>query len=395
MENMNQNLIQNEPIRNLQIGSTDIIILGTAHISKESVKAVEELIYSLQPDTICVELCNSRLLSLKDPEFYKKLDIYQIIRQRKVYLLLSSLILSAYQKKLGEGHVPPGEEFRKAIQLGENLGCKIVPIDRDIQITLKRAWGSVGFFSKLLLISNLIASLFVREKIEPEKLEELKKEDILQELFSQLPPQYKNIQKVIIQERDEYMAQKIRDQALSSQSKKILAVVGAGHLTGIMKNIVENKNIEELETTPPKTIWEKIRSFLIPIIFAMFFVWGFYVGGTEVGKELLLSWIILKSSLAGIGAAIALAHPLSILLAMLAAPIGNFNPIIKPGWVAALAESWLRKPRAEDFENISKDSEKFSGYWKNRVIRIFFVLFLPQLGSSIGTFLVMKAAFQL
>jgi pheromone shutdown-related protein TraB len=377
-----------EPIREIHIGDCEVTILGTAHVSEESVKEVRRLSEELKPDTICVELCNSRVKSIQDPEYFKKLDVFKVFKERKMFLLLSSLILSSFQKKMGQGVVRPGDELRAGMEEGDRLSARVVPIDREIQTTLKRAWGTVGAFSKMYLLSALITSLFVKEDVSQEKIEEMKSEDVLNDLFSQIPSRYSAVKEVIIDERDRYLAQNIRNAA--KDSKKLLAVVGAGHLNGIMNHIEEDKDISALDQIPPKTTWDRVKVFLFPLIFGSIFTIGFIKGGRDVGADMIYSWVIFKSGLAALGAIIALAHPVSILLAAITAPFGNFNPVIKPGWIAALAESWLRKPKTEDFENIATDSEKFTGYWKNRVIRIFLVFMLPQLGSSIGTFIVMN-----
>lgn len=301
--------------------------------------------------------------------------------------MLSSLILSSFQKKLGRGEIKPGDELRKAITEGEKVGAKVVPIDREVQTTLKRSWGNVGFFSKVYLSSALLTSLLVKEDVTPEKIEEMKSEDALKDIFTNLPSRFDQVKKVIIDERDVYLAQKIRESA--KESKKLVAVVGAGHLQGIMDHIQSDHDISPLDIIPKPGFWDKIGLYIFPILILCLFALIFYKFGAMEGTKFLQSWVIVKGTLAALGAGIALAHPASIVLAFLAAPIGNFNPIIKPGWLAALCESFLRKPLVEDFENIAEDSEHWKGYWKNRVIHIFLVLILPQLGSSIGTFIVM------
>jgi pheromone shutdown-related protein TraB len=380
-----------EPIRRTRLGDCDVVILGTAHISQASVESVEALIAQEKPDTVCVELCNSRMRSIKDPEYWKKLDIFTVFKERKMYLLLSSLILSSFQKKLGFGKMKPGDEMRKAIEISERDNLKLIPVDREIQTTLKRAWGNVGFFSKSYLISALAASLLVKEEVTEEKIEAMKTDDALKEIFSQLPGRFDQVKRIIIDERDEYLAEKIRRSALDG-SKKLVAVVGAGHLEGIMKHIAESRDLVPLELLPVSTWKDKLSILILPGLLVGMAALTFYTSGMQATMELVTSWFIVKSSLSALGAIIALAHPLSILLAALAAPFGNFNPIIKPGWLAALSESYLRKPLVEDFEKIAEDSEHFAGYWKNRVIRIFLVLLLPQIGSSIGTFIVTKTA---
>lgn len=388
---MSQDILSKEPIRKVTLGECEVVILGTAHVSQASVDSVEALIEREKPDTVCVELCPSRVRSLKDLEYWKKLDIFTVFKERKMYLLLSSLILSSFQKKLGHGKIKPGDEMRKAIELAEKDNLKMVPVDREIQTTLKRAWGNVGFFSKSYLISALISSLLVKEEITEEKIEEMKSEDALKDIFSQLPGRFDQVKKVIIDERDEYLAEKIRQSAMDG-SKKLLAVVGAGHLEGIMKYINEERDIKELDVIPASTWKDTIMLFIVPLFLVGLAVYTFFTSGQEAGINLVVNWFVVKAFLSALGAVIALAHPLSILLAAIAAPFGNFNPIIKPGWLAALCESYLRKPLVEDFEKIAEDSEHIKGYWKNRVIRIFLVLLLPQIGSSIGTFVVtMKA----
>lgn len=183
-----QESISKEPIRHITINNSEVILLGTAHISNKSVEAVREIIETEKPNTVCVELCNSRMTSIRDPEHWKKLDIFKVFKERKMYLLLASLILSSFQKKLGKGEIKPGDELRAAMTEGERIGAKIVPVDREIQITLKRSWGNVGFFSKMYLLSALITSLLVKEDVSPEKIEEMKSDDALKDLFSHLPP---------------------------------------------------------------------------------------------------------------------------------------------------------------------------------------------------------------
>jgi pheromone shutdown-related protein TraB len=329
--------------------------------------------------------------SIKDPEYWKKLDIFTVFKERKMYLLLSSLILSSFQKKLGFGKMKPGDEMRKAIEISERDNLKLIPVDREIQTTLKRAWGNVGFFSKSYLISALVASLLVKEEVTEEKIEAMKTDDALKEIFSQLPGRFDQVKRIIIDERDEYLAEKISRSAMDG-SKMVVAVVGAGHLEGIMKYIGDSRDLVPLELMPVSNWRDKLSIFVLPVILVGMAAITFYTSGMQATVELVTSWFIVKSSLSALGAIIALAHPLSILLAALAAPFGNFNPIIKPGWLAALSESYLRKPLVEDFEKIAEDSEHFAGYWKNRVIRIFLVLLLPQVGSSIGTFIVTKTA---
>jgi pheromone shutdown-related protein TraB len=376
-----------EPIRRLKIGSCEVTILGTAHVSQNSVDAVRSFITTEKPDTVCVELCNSRIKSIMDPDHWKKLDIFKVFKERKMYLLMSSLILSSFQKKLG-GDIKPGQELKTAIEEGNNISAKVIPIDREVQTTLKRSWGTVGIFSKMYLLSALLTSLLVKEDVEPNKIEELKSEDALKDLFSQLPARYNQIKKVIIDERDIYLAENIRQNAASS--KKLFAVVGAGHLNGIMEHIHKENNITPLDEIPKPSFLQKLQYLFFPAIILGSMLLVYIYGTKQDVMDSLYAWIFFKSGLAALGAILCFAHPVSILLAAIVAPIGNFNPILKPGWVAALCESYLHKPLVEDFENLAQDSEHVTSLWKNRVVRIFLVFMLPQLGSSLGTFLALS-----
>lgn len=381
---------ENEPIRRITLGNCNVTILGTAHVSKNSVDAVESYIEQEKPDTVCVELCHTRLGSIKEQNQWKKLDIFKVFKERKMYLLMSNLILSSFQKKIG-GDVKPGDELRMAIRKSEETDAKLIPIDREVQTTLKRSWGTVSLFSKMYLLSALIASLLVKEDVSPEKIEEMKGEDALKDLFSQLPKKYDEVKRVIIDERDIYLAENIRRAAMDSQN--LFAVVGAGHLQGIMTHIETENEIETLDEIPPPSLSQRLQFIFFPLIIISLML-VVYIYGTEKDvRDILWAWIVFKSTLSALGALICFAHPISILLAAITAPIGNFNPIIKPGWLAALSESYLRKPLVEDFEKIAEDSEHFTSLWKNRVIRIFLILLLPQIGSSIGTFLAMGTFF--
>ena len=221
----------------------------------------------------------------------------------------------------------PGDEMRKAIEISERDNLKLIPVDREIQTTLKRAWGNVGFFSKSYLISALVASLLVKEEVTEEKIEAMKTDDALKEIFLQLPGRFDQVKRIIIDERDEYLAEKIRRSAMDG-SKKVVAVVGAGHLEGIMKYIGDSRDLVPLELMPISTWKDKLSIFVLPVILVGMAALTFYTSGMQATVELVTSWFIVKSSLSALGALIALAHPLSILLAALAAPFGNFNPII-------------------------------------------------------------------
>lgn len=366
-----------------------IFILGTAHVSRQSVEDVQSLIEKEKPDLVCVELCQSRYDAHKDPDRWKKLDIVQVIKQKKVYLLMSSIILSAFQKKMGElTETNPGEEILTAIELAEDKNIPLELIDRDVQITLKRAWQGIGYFRKMFIVSELIASLIVKpEETTRDEIENLKKKDMLEDMFSNLPKRYNHVTKIIIEERDIYLAEKIKKAVEKNpDARRVVAVVGAGHLPGIEKYIDEENDHTRLETLKKKSAFWGAVKFFLPIFIIMGLVYAFTdTSNTDAILNNLIAWIVIKASISGLFALIFLAHPLAILAAAATAPISNFNPVLKPGWVAALIEAKFHKPSVEDFENIADDSSSFKGFFKNKVIRIFNIFTFPQIGSSIAT----------
>ncbi len=400
------------PYEILTVGTDEVFVLGTAHISRSSVEDVEQAIAKWKPDVVCVELCRPRHEALLDPDRWKKMDLTKVIREKKLALLASNLILSSFQKKIGDQTgVRPGEEMRRASELAREKGLELVFIDREIRTTLSRAWAKVGFFSKMWLSSYLLTSLLVKEEVSAEEVEEMKQKDVLEDLFSNLPRQYQSVKEVILDERDAYLAENTRRVALShaeverhdhetkSSSKKkrrILSVVGAGHLPGILRTLKENRPVDlvELRTIPKPRPWRNLFIWIGASIFL--FLVGLYItlGGQEAAEQALLAWVVARSAGAGIGAVLSGAHPLTILATVVMAPIVPLIPGSRLWMFSALIEVWRRKPRVEDFENIADDTETASGLfrslYKNRVVHLFWVTFLVSMGLTIGNLEILR-----
>ena len=377
------------PVYRNIINDREIILLGTAHVSKESVDDVVALIQKEKPKSVAVELCETRFKAIQDKERWKNLDIVQVIKEKKIFLLMSTLILSAFQKRMGDlTHVKPGEEMLVAIETAKQKKISISLIDRDAQITLKRAWQKAGFFGRTALMSELVGTLFVSHKPTSEEIESLKQGDMIDQVFQNLPYRYNIIKKVIIDERDQYLAQKIKNDIINLPKKaKMIAVVGAGHVEGIKKYLNQNESINLLELEEikkPSKLFSVLQFFAPIVLITVFF---FYYGGFHMQEisHNILTWCIIKSLFSGIAALFFLPHPLTVISAALVAPISNFNPILKPGWVAALVEAKFHKPKVSDFESFANDTENFAGIYKNKVSRIFGLLLLPQLASSLAT----------
>jgi pheromone shutdown-related protein TraB len=378
-------------IKTVHVNGVPITLVGTAHVSQKSVDLVEEKIRTGEYDRIAIELCPPRLENLTKQSMWKNLDIYQVLRQGKGTLLLVNLALSAYQKRLAEKiGVEPGQEMMKAIELSTEYDLPLEVIDRDITTTLQRMYREVSFWQKLKLFSSLIASIFVGEEVTEQQIEDLKEGDMLHSLVEEFGEVLPSVKKVLIDERDQYMVGKLIEMANSpDRPKHILAMVGAGHLVGMLpafENSPTPEALEELDVKPPPSKTGYYVGWGIGLFILSMFGVG-YMRSPELGTELILQWFVINGGLSALGAALAFAHPVSILAAFLAAPLTSLNPTIGAGMVVGIVESYIRKPKVADFESMREDIAHFSKWWKNGVIRVFLIFFFANLGSAAGTFI--------
>jgi pheromone shutdown-related protein TraB len=370
-------------IHRIRIDDKEIVLVGTAHVSRDSVEQVESVIRAEQPDTVCVELCQARFQSIMRKDQWLDMDIIKVIREKKSFLLLSNLLLASFQKRIGEKlGVKPGEEMIRAIQTAESVGAGICLADRDITITLSRTWRSTGFISKAKLLFQLILSLGEAEDIDEKTIEQMKEADMLQSILAEVEKTHPQLRKIIIDERDQYLAQKIK----TAPGHKTVAVVGAGHVPGILKYISTDIDIVPLEILPPKGKAGGILKWGIPGAIVLLIVAGFFFGGLDVGKGMVVWWCLITGLLGGAGAIAAFGHPLTILSAILAAPLTTLHPLIAAGWVSGLVEAVARKPKVRDLESLSEDILSVRGFWRNKVTRVLLVVVFTNLGASIGTF---------
>ncbi len=370
-------------IHHLKFEDKDILLLGTAHVSKESTLLVTAVIEEVKPETVCVELCPSRYQTIRQKETWQDMDIIKVIKEKKAFLLLSNLLLASFQKRIAKKFdVKPGEEMIKAIETGEAMGAEIHLADRDIRITLSRTWRTMRLWDKFKLLFQIILSLGEIEEIDEEDIERMKQEDVLETLLAEVGKSIPALRDILIDERDQYLAHKIR----TAPGKKIVAVVGAGHVPGIKKYWGENIDLDPLEQIPPKGNLSRILKWVIPLAIVALFILGFYQGGSAAGTHMIVWWVAANGILAGLGALIALAHPLTILSSVLAAPLTSLNPMIAAGWVSGLVEAFSRKPKVRDFENLPEDILSIKGFWKNNITRILLVVVFTNIGSAIGTF---------
>jgi pheromone shutdown-related protein TraB len=368
----------------LEAGDKTVHIVGTAHVSKESDALVRQIIEELNPDAVCVELCASRLQSIRQKDRWQEMDIIKVIKEKKAFLLLSNLILASFQRRIADRmDIKPGQEMITAIECAEAVGANLVLADRDIRITLGRTWRRLTLWQKAKLVFQLVLSLGDADEVSKEDIEKMKQEDILEGLLSEVGQSMPMLREVLIDERDRYLTQKIR----STPGRRIVAVVGAGHVPGIRSSWEQEIDLAALSVLPPKSRGATLLQWLIPIVIIGLFAYGFYRGGSQAGSDMLLWWVALNGILAGVGALIAFGHPLTVMSSVVAAPLTSLNPMIAAGWVSGLVEAFSRKPRVRDFETLQDDIRSVRGFWKNKVTRILLVVVFTNLGSSVGTML--------
>jgi len=370
-------------IHSLFFEEKEVILVGTAHVSKESTRLVGDVIETEKPDTVCVELCESRYQSIRQKDKWLETDIIKVIKEKKSFLLLSNLLLASFQKRIADKFdIKPGEEMIKAIETGEAVGAFIHLADRNIRITLAKTWRAMGLWDKIKLLFQLVLSMGEIGDISEKDIEKMKQEDVLETLLADVGKSLPVLKDILIDERDQYLTHKIR----TAPGKKIVAVVGAGHVPGIKKYWDTKIDIDRLNKIPPKGKLSGILKWIIPLGILILFVLGFYYGGIHAGTDMITWWVMANGILAGLGAVIALAHPLTILSSIIAAPLTSLNPMIAAGWVSGIVEAFSRKPKVRDFENLSEDILSIKGFWKNKITRILLVVVFTNLGSSIGTF---------
>jgi len=376
-------MMNNGNTHRLTFKDKEITLIGTAHVSRESADLVGQVIEEEKPDTVCVELCQSRYQSITQKNRWQNSDLIKVIKEKKTFLLLSNLMLAYFQKKIGQKlGIKPGEEIMRAIQAAEVVGAPIHLADRDIRTTLARTWHLMGLWTKIKLLTQFLSSVGKLGDIKEEDIEKMKRKDVLETLLSEIGESFPEIRRILIDERDQYLAHKIRN----APGKRIVAVVGAGHVPGVQRYWEKPVDTDMLDQMPPKG---KLSGFLkwgIPALIMGLVILGFFTSGASTGIHMLKWWILANAILAGLGATIALGHPLTVLSAIIASPLTSLNPMMAAGWVSGLVETFLRKPKVRDFENLPKDISSLKGFWRNKITRILLVVAFTNIGSSLGTF---------
>ena len=370
----------NENVHFIELDGKQLILVGTAHVSSKSVNDVKEVIESERPDTVCIELCEARYRNLTDNERWKNSNITQIIKDGKAMLLLVNLILSSYQKRLADQfNIKPGQEMMQGMTSAKEVGAELCLADRDLQTTMMRLWRSIGLWGKFKLFFQLLLSMFMDEEMSEEELEKMKSSDMLSAALEDLSVSFPDIKSILIDERDQYLAQNIKQ----APGNKVVAVLGAGHIPGVKQALLREHDLVKLSQIQPPSRISRAIGWAIPILILLLIA-STFSADRGAGLDQMAAWIIWNGSLAALGALLAFAHPLAILTAFVVSPISSLNPLLAAGWFAGLTEAIVKKPLVQDFENMAQDINSIKGFWNIKVTHILLVVALSNVGSSLG-----------
>lgn len=378
--------------REITFEGSRITLLGTAHVSSESVRDVTEAVASGAHDAVAVELCESRYRALTDPDSLEQMDLFEVIRNGKAGMVAANLALSAYQKRLADQFgIRPGAEMAAAIEGAREAELEVFRIDREIGITLKRIYRRTPWWQRMALLSGLATSALSRDTISEEEIERLKEGDVLESTFAEFAQRSAVLYECLISERDQYMAARLMNVVREYQPGHLIAVIGAGHMAGTEAALADPPSdpdavCEALDEVPTRSRWLSWLPWAVVAVVLAGFALGF---SQDVGKgtELVFAWFLINGSLSALGALLAAAHPLTILTAFVSAPLTSLNPTIGAGFVTAAAELALRKPLVSHFQSLRSDVGRLSGWWRNRVARTLLVFLFSTLGSAAGTYI--------
>lgn len=375
--------IENENITRLHLNDKEYILIGTAHVSKQSAELVKEVIEAERPDSVCVELDQQRFQSITEGNKWKDTDIFSVIKEKKASLLLINLAISSFQKRMANQlGIQAGQEMIQGIESAKEIGADLVLADRNIQVTFSRIWNQVGIWGKAQLLTQVIASIFSNDTISEEELEKMKSQDMINTVLNEFTETFPRLKVPLIDERDQYLSQKIKE----APGNKIVAVLGAAHVPGIKEEIKKEHDLKRLVQLPPKSKAPQIIGWSIPILILAIIAYTF-IQDPSAGLQQSISWVLWTGSLSAIATALAFGHPLAILTSFVAAPLTTLNPVLASGWFAGFVQAYFSRPNVRDFESLTEDVFSLKGFWNNKVTRVLLVTVFSNIGASFGTFI--------
>ena len=377
------NIRSSPEVHVLTVQDKTIILVGTVHVSQESADLVRAVIEEERPDAVCVELDSRRYEALSQQQKWESFDLKEVIRKKQLSTMLANVLLASYQKRLGDQlGVLPGTEMLEAINVAKKHDIPIFLCDRDVRVTMRRAWRSTPFFKKSMLVSSLILSVFDTKPVSEESLQDLKKQDVLSEMMQELGKEIPTLKTALIDERDHYLAEK----TLQAEGKTIVSVVGAGHVEGI-KAILQGErgNLDGLDVIPPVSpVWKWVGWAIPAIIVGSIALIGYQKGAAAAGDNAVF-WIVANGVPSGLGAVLAWAHPFTIVVAVAGAPFTSLTPVIGVGYVTAFVQAYMQPPLVREFQTVAEDVAIPRRWWQSRLLRVFLAFLLPTIGSVIGT----------
>ena len=370
-------------ITRLEYEEKEIILIATAHVSKESAELVKRVILEERPDSVCIELDEDRFQSMQNPQAWEKTDLVKVIKTKRVGFLIANLFLGSYQKKIAKKlNVVVGGEMKQGIESAREVEATLVLADRSIQTTFLRIWRKLSFWEKMKLLVSLLFSIDDDTDITEEDLQNLLQQDMLESVAAEVRSQFPQIGEILLGERDQFLAAKIRN----APGKKVVAVLGGAHVPGVKEEIFKNRDIESISTVPPVGKFSKLAGWIIPAAILILIAYAF-LADVQTGWQQLSTWVLWTGTLAAIFTALAWGHPLSVLTSFVAAPFTTINPVLACGWITGLVEASIKKPTVHDVQNVSQDIYSVKGVYQNRLLRTLLIIIMANLGASLGTFI--------
>ncbi len=409
--------VVDEPLAPLPSSVTELVhegttyyIVGTAHVSKQSVDDVRAVIERVKPDVVCVELDKVRHEALTKDSAFRDLDVFKVVREGRTLYLLAHLALASYQRRIGASlGVKPGAELLAAVRIAEERGIPVELIDRDINITLKRTWKNLGLWKRSMLMSSLIVGFDEDDEddeddddekdkdtaaVTAKTVEDLKEPKALSEMLSELGRAVPQIKKPLIDERDEYMSAKTiaAGRNLDSEPRRpgepktrtVVAVVGAAHVPGMKEHWGKPVDIAALERLPPPGLLWQIIKWAVPVMFIVGLIYFWDQSEETSFIDMMLRWILPTSIGAGGLTLLAGGSIFSVLTAIVVSPIAAIHPLLGTGMVVGVVEAWRRRPNVVDCEQLPDDIQTWKGFWKNKVTRILLIAVASGIGTAVG-----------
>jgi pheromone shutdown-related protein TraB len=372
-----------DDVHALSAGGREFVLVGTAHISRESADVVRRVIAAEVPDCVCIELDRSRFEALSDPARIESLDLKEIIRRRQLAALILNFVLAGYQSQLGGMlGVVPGAELLEAARAAGELGIAIELCDRDVRVTLRRSWRALSLWEKLKLTAEVLTLALERPQLGEDDLRRLRQQDVVTKLMEELGALAPSLKRVLIDERDRFIAERMR----RAEGRRIVAVVGAGHVAGIRRALLDDGavDLEELETIPPPSPLWRWAGWGIPALIVGSIAAIGMREGAGAARDNLQLWVLASGLPTMLGTLAAGGHLLTALVGFVAAPLTTLSPVIGAGYVTAFVQAYLRPPRVREVRSAARELSSPRCWWTNRLLRVFLVFALSTLGAASG-----------